>query len=86
MAGELLTPGEVADTFRVEVATVYKWVREGHLPKVELPGGGRRYRLRKKDVEDFINADAPDPSWVSSLREKVRERAADSFDDDLRVS
>jgi excisionase family DNA binding protein len=40
----LLTPGEVADLFRVEPRTVGRWARDGRLSAVRTPGGHRRYR------------------------------------------
>lgn len=72
MPTELLTPAEVADIFQVTVATVYGWVRNGDLPKVPLPGGGRKYRIRRADVEAFIANDAPADDWLTSARDAVR--------------
>lgn len=39
----LMTPAEVADLFRVDVATVGRWAREGRLKPVTTPGGRPRY-------------------------------------------
>ena len=39
----LLTPAEVAAMFRVSVATIGRWAREGKLPVVRTPGGMRHY-------------------------------------------
>jgi excisionase family DNA binding protein len=40
----LLTPGEVADMFRVNPKTVGRWAAEGRLESTRTPGGHRRYR------------------------------------------
>lgn len=39
----LLTPGEVADLFRVSPKTVTRWAQKGHLAYTKTPGGHRRY-------------------------------------------
>lgn len=40
---KLLTPGEVAERFRVDPKTVARWAKSGLLPCVRTPGGHRRY-------------------------------------------
>jgi len=40
----LLTPGEVARMFRVDVKTVTRWADTGVLPVIRTPAGTRRYR------------------------------------------
>lgn len=40
----MLTPGEVASVFRVDVKTVARWAATGRLPSVRTPGGHRRFR------------------------------------------
>lgn len=45
MAGErLMTPGEVADLFRVSPKTVARWASAGKITAVRTLGGHRRYR------------------------------------------
>jgi excisionase family DNA binding protein len=39
----LLTPGEVADLFRVDPKTVTRWAQAGRLTSVRTLGGHRRY-------------------------------------------
>lgn len=39
----LLTPGEVAQRFRVDPKTVTRWGKTGVLPCIRTPGGHRRY-------------------------------------------
>lgn len=41
---ELLTPGEVAELFRVDPKTVKRWAMEGKLHPICTLGGHRRYR------------------------------------------
>ncbi|WP_166344981.1 BldC family transcriptional regulator [Phytoactinopolyspora limicola] len=41
---ELLTTGEVARLFRVDVRTVTKWAKTGKLTSIRTPGGHRRFR------------------------------------------
>lgn len=41
---ELLTPAEVAATFRVDPKTVTRWNKAGKLPALRTLGGHRRYK------------------------------------------
>lgn len=52
---ELLTPAEVARIFRVSASSVTRWVREGHVPAIRLPGERGQIRIRRTDVELFLN-------------------------------
>ncbi|WP_017557916.1 BldC family transcriptional regulator [Nocardiopsis baichengensis] len=40
----LLTPAEVAATFRVDPKTVTRWAKAGKLTSIRTLGGYRRYR------------------------------------------
>lgn len=40
----LLTPGEVAQLFRVDPKTVTRWAKAGKLSSIRTLGGHRRYR------------------------------------------
>lgn len=40
----LLTPGEVAELFRVDPKTVTRWAASDRLESVRTPGGHRRFR------------------------------------------
>ena len=53
----LLSPGEVADLFRVDPKTVTRWARQGRLPALYTLGGHRRYRW--SDIEPHLNALEP---------------------------
>ncbi|UXA09640.1 helix-turn-helix domain-containing protein (plasmid) [Mycobacterium sp. SMC-2] len=50
-----LTVAEVAAHYRTTDRTVQRWIREGKLPAVRVPGG-RSYRINKADVEAFAEA------------------------------
>jgi excisionase family DNA binding protein len=43
-AEPLLTPGEVAEIFRVDAATVTRWAKDGRIGSIRTLGGHRRYR------------------------------------------
>ncbi|MFC4052210.1 helix-turn-helix domain-containing protein [Actinomadura syzygii] len=51
--GQLLSPGEVADMFRVGPATVARWADEGRLSCVRTLGGVRRFS--REQIEHFMN-------------------------------
>lgn len=42
--GRLLTPGEVAEMFRVDPKTVTRWASAGRIGSIRTPGGHRRFR------------------------------------------
>jgi excisionase family DNA binding protein len=44
MSGRLLTAREVAEMLAVSTETVLRWVRQGKLPAIRLPGGAIRFR------------------------------------------
>jgi excisionase family DNA binding protein len=39
-----LTPGEVANIFRVDPKTVSRWAKDGRLSSIRTPGGHNRFR------------------------------------------
>lgn len=41
---QLLTPGEVANLFRVDAKTVTRWAQSGKLSSIRTLGGHRRFR------------------------------------------
>jgi excisionase family DNA binding protein len=41
----MLTPGEVAELFHVNIKTVGRWARAGKLVAIRTLGGHRRYRV-----------------------------------------
>lgn len=50
--GRFLTVSEVARTLRVSNMTVYRLVRSGTLPAVQV---GRSYRLQESDVRKYLD-------------------------------
>jgi len=52
MTNELLTPGEVAEMFRVNPKTVTRWARSGKLTAVKTLGGHRRFR--SSEIHRFL--------------------------------
>ena len=51
----LLTPGEVAEMFRVALKTVTRWAAAGRVTSVRTPGGHRRYR--KSEIQRLLQGD-----------------------------
>lgn len=51
----LLTPGEVANEFRVDPKTVTRWAAAGRLGSIRTPGGHRRFR--ESEVRALLEAD-----------------------------
>lgn len=50
--GQLMTPGDVADMFRVDPKTVVRWAREGKLASIRTPGNVRRFS--RQQVEHLL--------------------------------
>lgn len=57
----LLTPEEVAAHTNVSTVTVGRWLREGKLKGVKA---GRQWRVRERDLEDFLQEPAAGPITV----------------------
>lgn len=51
MTNDLLTPKEVAILLRVDRNTIYRWLRQGKLRKIILPGG--QIRIKRKDINEL---------------------------------
>ncbi len=54
-----LTVEEVADYFNVARMTVYRWVRSGKLPAIQV---GRAYRIDEDEVKRLLRPVAPEPT------------------------
>ncbi len=52
MADKLLTPEVVAELLTVSPSTVRAWLRDGTLKGLKI--GGKMWRVREKDLEEFI--------------------------------
>lgn len=48
-----LTASEAAERMRVSKMTVYRLIRSGKLPAVQI---GKAYRVREDDLEGYLNA------------------------------
>lgn len=55
----LLTPGEVAELFRVDPKTVTRWAASGRITSIRTPGGHRRFR--ETEIRSLLRGDN-DPS------------------------
>jgi len=49
---KLLTTREIANLFRINPATVARWIRLNELPAIKI---GRQYRIHQKDFAEFLN-------------------------------
>jgi excisionase family DNA binding protein len=61
----LLSTEEVAEYLGVGQATVYRWCREGSLPAVKI---GRRWRVRRSALEEFVRKNERSETLVGQLR------------------
>jgi excisionase family DNA binding protein len=50
-----MTPGEVAELFRVDPKTVTRWAHSGRLSSISTPGGHKRFW--KSTVQKFLEED-----------------------------
>jgi len=55
MAEKLLTPGEVAELFKVNPKTVTRWARAGKISAIRTIGGHRRFRA--DEVRAFLDGE-----------------------------
>ncbi|MBA3490990.1 MAG: helix-turn-helix domain-containing protein, partial [Rubrobacteraceae bacterium] len=61
----LLSTEEVAEYLGGGQATVYRWCREGSLPAVKI---GRRWRVRRSALEEFVRKNERSETLVGRLR------------------
>ncbi len=52
----LITPEAAAERLSVSANTIRSWLRDGTLPGVKI-GKGRIWRIKEKDLEEFIDGD-----------------------------
>lgn len=62
---EIMTVEQVADYLQLNKLTVYKYLREGRLPASKL---GKSYRIRKSDVDWFLDTAKQDPRRAAAER------------------
>ena len=51
----LMTPGELAELFKVDVKTVARWVASGRIKSIKTPGGHNRFR--RAEVEAMLRGE-----------------------------
>ena len=56
MTDDLMTAREVANYLKVELRTVYRYLKDGHLPAFRMGG---QWRLRKEDIDRWLLEHAP---------------------------
>jgi excisionase family DNA binding protein len=56
MTKELVTVGEAAKLLQVRRETIRRYIKNGHLKAVTLPGGD--YRLRERDIQGVLSRPA----------------------------
>ena len=61
----LLSTEEVAEYLGLGQATVYRWCREGSLPALKI---GRRWRVRRSALEEFVRKNERSETLVGRLR------------------
>ena len=70
MTDRLLTAREVGEVLGVSTETVLRWVRQGKLPAIRLPGGAIRFR--EQEVEAWL-AERATPSRGALTTPDVEE-------------
>jgi excisionase family DNA binding protein len=60
----LLTPGEVANLFRVDPKTVTRWAAAGRIGSIRTPGGHRRFR--ESEVRALLTGEIVMPDEVET--------------------
>src|SRR5919108_6220036 len=55
MTEDLMTSHELADYLKVDLRTVYRYIKQGHVPKVKVGG---RWRFRRSDIEAWLRGEA----------------------------
>ncbi len=56
MTEELVTVEEAAKILKVRRETIRRYIKNGHLKALTLPGGD--YRLREKDIQELLSRPA----------------------------
>ncbi len=59
MTEKFLTTDEVLSALHVNLRTVYRWVKAGHLPAIKV---GRQWRFRQSDLEAWLERQQTGPT------------------------
>ena len=84
LSGTWLTVLDVARALEVPIGTVRRWVRTGELPVLELGGSRTVYRIRRSDLERFVQDQYPDGSMnhlFSGTENSIPDRHGSSVPD-----
>jgi len=76
------TTSEIGKIFGVTRICVYKWIKDGKLPAIRVPGG--KYRVLKKDLIEFIKKAGKD-KYLDLVSELVENKKILIVDDDEKV-
>lgn len=71
----LLTPGEVANIFRVSPKTVSRWQIAGRISAIRTPGGHRRFR--ESEVRAIVRGGKEEQDNVSVAQAASDEASTD---------
>ena len=50
---EMYTPAEVAEYLKVDIRTVYRWIRGEEMDAIQF---GREYRISENDLRKFLES------------------------------
>ncbi len=71
---EWMTLPEIAREIRIRQATVAGWIRSGALPAYDVSTGRRpRYRIRRADLDAFLERRAVVPTPATPIRRPRRQ-------------
>jgi excisionase family DNA binding protein len=78
---QFLTVEQVSKILQLHPFTILKYIKQGKLNGVKL---GRRYRIKKSDVEDFLERQGVTPTITPtkpkpSVQSKVEEKKEELF-------
>jgi len=79
---KFFTTSEIGRIFGVTRICVYKWIKEGKLPAIRIPGG--KYRVLKKDLIEFIKKAGKD-KYLDLVSELVENKKILIVDDDKKI-
>lgn len=82
MTDTLLTRDEVADILRVAPRTVLLWLRQGKLKGVKLPGRNGGWRVRRSDLDEFIDSGLQTRAEAGHVNSEVRAAFGDLVNGD----
>jgi excisionase family DNA binding protein len=83
IAERLLTPGEIAQIFRVDPKTVTRWAAAGRISSIRTPGGHRRFK--ESEVRALLGEAQGDQDRIEAEAEQVRTALATSPEAGLAV-